>query len=137
MPGAPLATLRSIPLFAVLDERALERVAAIATDVEVPAGQVIIERDQPGAGMFVIEEGRVAVELPSRTVELGPGDFVGELSLLVDSGTRVARVRALTDVRCLAVSRVDFQQLLEDEPRIAVPMLRGLAQRLVDETLAK
>lgn len=137
MPSAPLATLRSIPLFAVLDDRALERVAAIATDIEVPAGQVIIEREQPGAGMFVIEEGRVAVELPSRTVEFGPGDFVGELSLLVDSGTRVARVRAATDVRCLAVSRVDFQRLLEDEPRIAVPMLRALAQRLVDETLVK
>ena len=48
----------------------------------------------PGAGMFVLCEGTIAVELRSGTLELGPGDFFGELALLVDDGARVARVRA-------------------------------------------
>ena len=129
--------LRAIPLFSGLDDEALDRIADLATEVEARAGQVLTRLDDPGAGMFVVEEGSVAVELRSRIVEFGPGDFVGELSLLVPDARRIARVRATTDARLLAVSRADFAALLESEPRLAVAMLPVLAQRLVDETLSK
>jgi CRP-like cAMP-binding protein len=129
--------LRAIPLFAGLDAAALDRLADIATEVEARPGQVLTRVDDPGAGMFVVEEGSVAVELRSRTLELGPGQFFGELSLLVPDARRIARVRATSDARLLAVSRADFAALLESEPRLAVAMLPVLAQRLVDETLSK
>ena len=80
--------------------------------------------------MFVVEEGTVVVETPGHTIDLGRGEFVGELSLLVPESTRVARVRAKTPVRCLALSRATFEDLLESEPRFAVTMLRLVAQRL-------
>lgn len=132
-----LGRLRAIPLFAGLDDAALEGIAEIATDVEAKPGQVLTRADDPGAGMFVVEEGTVAVELRSRTVEFGPGEFFGELSLLVPDARRIARVRATTEARLLAVSRADFAGLLESQPRIALGMLPVLAQRLVDETLAR
>ena len=132
-----IGRLRAIPLFAALEEGALERIAELATEVEARAGQVLTRANDPGAGMFVVEEGTVAVELRSRTIEFGPGQFFGELSLLVADARRVARVRATTDARLLAVSRADFAALLESEPRVAVAMLPVLAQRLVDETLAR
>ena len=131
------ARLRAIPLFAGLDDAALERIAEIATEVEARRGQVLTRANDPGAGMFVVEDGTVAVELRSRTVEFGPGEFFGELSLLVPDTRRIARVRATTDARLLAVSRTDFAAVLESEPRLALGMLPVLAQRLVDETLAK
>jgi CRP-like cAMP-binding protein len=131
------ARLRAIPLFAGLDAAALERLADIASEVDARPGQVLTRVDDPGAGMFVVEEGSVAVELRSRTLELGPGQFFGELSLLVPDARRIARVRATSDARLLAVSRADFAALLESEPRLAVAMLPVLAQRLVDETLSK
>jgi CRP-like cAMP-binding protein len=65
-------------------------------------------------------------------VELGPGDFFGELALLVPEATRVARVRAATPVRCFAIGRSQFGELIEQEPSIALAMLRALARRLVD-----
>jgi CRP-like cAMP-binding protein len=129
--------LRAIPLFAGLDESALARIAELATEVEARAGQVLTRANDPGAGMFVVEEGTVAVELRSRTIEFGPGQFFGELSLLVPDARRIARVRATADARLLAVSRADFATLLESEPRFALAMLPVLAQRLVDETLSK
>ena len=132
-----VARLRAIPLFAGLDDDALERVADIATEVDARAGQVLTRANDPGAGMFVVEEGAVAVELRSRTIEFGPGEFFGELSLLVPDSRRIARVRATTDARLLAVSRADFGALLESEPRLAVAMLPVVAQRLVDETRAR
>jgi CRP-like cAMP-binding protein len=126
-----LARLRELPLLAGLDPDALERIVAASSELEVPAGQVLIRGDDPGAGMFVIEEGTVVVEAPGgQTIDLGPGEFVGELSLLVPESTRVARVRAKTLVRCLAIDRATLDALLDSEPRFAVAMLRVVAQRL-------
>src|SRR5438105_14463401 len=93
--------LREIPLFAELPEDTLERIAELATDYETPAGQVMTRAYDPGLGMFVIEEGTVVVDLGEREIELGPGEFFGELALLTPEGTRAARVRAGTDVRWL------------------------------------
>jgi CRP-like cAMP-binding protein len=119
-------------LFAGLDDAALERVASIATEFDAVEGQVLAERGQPGSGMFVIEEGGVTVELTDgRRIDLGPGEFFGEVSLLVDQ-PRSARVRSHAGARCLAISRSDFGDLLEDEPAIAVAMLPVLARRLTD-----
>ena len=125
-----LARLRAIPIFTELDEAAIERLAEIGTELEVPAGTVLIERDQPASGMFVLEEGTLTVQLHGRTVDIGPGEFVGELSLLIDGAHRAARVQAKTPARVLAIGRSDFEQLLEEDPRIAVAMLPVLARRL-------
>jgi CRP-like cAMP-binding protein len=122
--------LRDVPLFADLGEDVLQRVFGVSTELECPAGQVLARADDPGAGMFVLEEGTVEVEARGRTYELGPGEFFGELALLVPESTRVARVRAKTPIRCIAINRIDFEELLEDEPRIALAMLPVIARRL-------
>jgi len=125
--------LREIPLFAGFSDDALGRVVELGTEIESPAGTVLALADDPGSGMFVIEEGQVVVEGHGGfQSELGPGEFVGELTLLVPEAHRVARVRAATDVRLLAIRRDDFTALLEAEPALAVAMLPTLARRLVD-----
>jgi voltage-gated potassium channel len=122
--------LRQIPLFEDLHDHTLRRIAELSTEFEEPAGWVLVEVGQPGSGMFVLEEGTVEVRTPDgRAWELGPGEFFGELALLTDHA-RNARVRAKTPVRCLAISRMDFQKLLKEEPDIAVAMLPKLAQRV-------
>jgi CRP-like cAMP-binding protein len=126
--------LRTIPLFADLDNDTIMAIADIATEVLVPAGQVMIRPYDPGLGMFIVEDGTVVVELGGdREVVLGPGEFFGELALLIPEGVRAARVRAETDVRCLALGRDDFAGLLDTEPSIAVAMLPVLARRLSEE----
>jgi CRP-like cAMP-binding protein len=130
MTGTDVEQLRTIPLFAEVDDAHLEAIAAMATTFEVDAGYVLAERGQPGTGMFVVLEGTVEVVLPDApSVQLGPGEFFGELSLLTDSG-RLARVRAATRVRGLAIERTAFLQLIHEEPRIALAMLPTLARRL-------
>ncbi|HEX5938099.1 MAG TPA: cyclic nucleotide-binding domain-containing protein [Actinomycetota bacterium] len=122
--------LRSIPLFAGLHDHALARIGELSNEFEAPAGWVLIEVGQPGSGMFVLDEGTVEVQTPNgHSWEYGPGEFFGELALLTDH-PRNARVRAKTAVKCLAISRSDFQKLLEEEPEIAVAMLPKLAQRI-------
>jgi CRP-like cAMP-binding protein len=79
--------------------------------------------------MFFILDGTVVVEWRGGSAELGAGHFVGELTLLSPGGSRNARVRALTEDRCLALGRDDALELIESEPTVALAMLREVARR--------
>lgn len=122
--------LRSIPLLAGASDAALERLAQRGGELECEAGQLLALHGDRGSGMFVVLEGNVSVEWPGGAVELGPGAFVGELTVLAPESRRVARVRAATAVRCLAISREDAAELIESEPAVALEMLREVGRRL-------
>lgn len=134
--SARIERLRSIPLFADLSERSLRRILRAGTEFEVPAGHVLVQPRMEGSGLFVVEDGTVVVEALGRRLERGPGEFFGELVLLTPDAVRAARVRAKTPVRCMAISRYDFIRLLEEEPKMAIAMLRVLARRLAEATRA-
>jgi CRP-like cAMP-binding protein len=122
-----------VPLFADLSRRALERIGRAATEVEIPAGRLLIQPNAKGLGLFVIQEGSVVVELRGRRRrELGPGEVVGELALLRRSGARTARVQAKSAVRCLAIDRQTFRELLIAEPKLALALLEVIADRVAD-----
>jgi CRP-like cAMP-binding protein len=119
-----------ISLFAQISEEAAAMVAAGGV-TDVSAGQVLIQAGDPGIGMFAVLDGSVVVERGDLHIEIGRGGFFGELALLVPDSPRIARVRAKTDARLLAVRRQTFDFLLETEPAFARALLRELAARLV------
>jgi CRP-like cAMP-binding protein len=126
-----VAALRRSTIFAELEAPFLTRLAGEMTDVDLPAGHVLIEPRMPGAGLYVIEDGTVTVTPRSGgSVDLGPGDVVGEIALLARDGVRTARVQAKTALRCLALDRAALQRALEDEPQLAVALLQVAAERL-------
>jgi CRP-like cAMP-binding protein len=125
-----LETLRSIPLFTDLSEESLASILDCATEFEAQRGHVLVQPNQAGSGLFIIEEGTVEVELPHRRIELGPGEVFGELALLDEGATRTGRVRVVKQFRGLAIARPDFDRLLQSEPRMAISMLKTLARRL-------
>jgi CRP-like cAMP-binding protein len=116
--------LRALPLFADVADAQLERLAAATSEFDAPAGQALIERGRAGSGMFVLEQGQAVVEAPEGNRLIGPGDIFGERALLGDDIERTARVRAETDVRCLAISRPEIERLLADDPRVAERLRR-------------
>lgn len=111
--------LAALPLFAGLDDEQLDRLAAATTEFDAPAGRTLIERGAPGSGILVLEQGQAIVEAPDGELELRPGDVFGERALLGQDGERTARVRALTDVRCLAIARTELDRLLTQAPVVA------------------
>ena len=121
--------LRAIPLLADASDAALNRIAASAGEMTCQAGQIVALEGDPGSGMFVILDGTARVEWRGGSVELGQGTFFGELTLLAPGGTRIARVRAATKMRCLAIARDDAIALIESEPTVALAMLREIARR--------
>jgi CRP-like cAMP-binding protein len=126
--------MRSVPIFAGLSDAAIERVLSVATEFDVAPGHVLVQPDEPGAGLFIIEEGSATVELKDRRITLGQGECIGELALLTDGATHTGRVYAATPLRAIAISRNDFDRLLDDEPMIARSLLKVLALRLAQTT---
>lgn len=103
--------LRALLLFSDLDDEQLDILAGSAKEFTVAAGQPLIQRGDPGSGVFVLEEGAAVVEAPEGSRTLGPGDVFGERSLL-DGGERTARVRAETDVRAIAIPRPELERVI-------------------------
>lgn len=128
--GESLGNLRKVPLFNGLSDHALRRIAEMSTEFEASPGHVLVQPRQAGSGLFVIEEGSVTVELPGRKLGLGAGEFFGEMALLRKDETHTARVYAASPCRLLAIRRDDFDGLLQEEPHLAVSMLKVLAERL-------
>jgi CRP-like cAMP-binding protein len=122
--------LRETPLFRDVSKghlRALARVCGVST---YPAGKALMTEGQHGSRCFVILEGQARVVQRGRTVaRCGPGEFLGEISLLAP-GARTATVIAHTDLRCLTLAGADFRGLLEREPALTLRVASTLAQRL-------
>lgn len=124
--------LSAVPLFAQLEADELRAVAGVVVPFDAPAGHVLVQPGMVGSGLFLIEEGKVTLSAHDRDLELGAGEFFGELSLLDERAVRTMRVRAQTPVRGYCIARDDFTELLVQEPKIALAMLKVLAHRLAD-----
>jgi CRP-like cAMP-binding protein len=129
---AEVDALRRVPLFSGLGDEDLERIADAASEVEFPAGQVLVQPGAAGSGMFFIAEGTAVVETKRDHVELGPGQFFGELALISEDAKRTARVRAKTPIRCLALDRASFRRLVADHPEVAASLLEVALGRLAE-----
>lgn len=122
--------IRSVPLFSGFGEKDLQRVAAIAKEVEFPAGKEIARQGESGIGFHIIVEGEASVSVDGADHgSLGPGSFFGEMSLL-DGGPRSATVSAATELRTLSLTSWDFNALLDQYPELPRKLLVQLCARL-------
>lgn len=132
---AKVKLISRVPLFDGCSGRELAQVAAIAQQIDVPEGTVMIREGEPGRDFFALVEGSVDVRKGKRRIAaLGPGDFVGEIALLTDA-PRTATVRATSPVSALRMTRQGFSTLLEASPRMRGKVLKTLADRLASSAL--
>ena len=118
------------PLFASLPKPDLRSLAEVTSVKRYQAGSTVVKEGAPGSAFFVILEGRAKVVIGSRTIAgLGPGDFFGEISLL-DGDPRTASVVSNSPLLCLKLGGTHFLQLLSDQPKLMLKLLREVARRL-------
>jgi CRP-like cAMP-binding protein len=122
--------LKRIPLFAECSKAELSEVAITAEEREAPEGDRLTEEGRPGREFFILVEGAVDVRRGGEKLgDLGAGDWFGEMAILRYK-PRAATVTATSPVRALVLSDRDFRQVVETTPRIALKVLRSVAQRL-------
>lgn len=100
------------------------------------AGDTIFSEGDIGTEMYIIQKGEIEI-LKSFGPEirrlglLEVGDFFGEMSLLEEL-PRDASAKALSDYKLLRINHSTFDHMVQENPEIAVRMLRKLSQRLRD-----
>ena len=122
--------LATVPLFARLSDDHVRAIARLATIEEIPKGAEIVHVGDPGNCFYLVLEGTAVVHLAGRPdVELGVGDYFGELALLDDS-PRSGTVEATEAMRVARIGRTSFLTVLEREPSVALGLLRTMAGQL-------
>ncbi len=123
------ALIRSLPLFSDCTSEEIAEVAAIADEIDLPAGRILATENAVGREFVVIVTGSATVlhgEHPVATLQAG--DFFGEIALLTGR-RRTATVVAKTDVRALVIEVHAFLRLLDDAPEIKTKIQRAMAER--------
>ncbi len=127
--------LRSLPLFAALDDGRAGRVLLAAHEHHVAAGDAVIDQWQVSRDMFVVLEGAVEVSADGLTLTTcGPGEFFGELAA-IDWGagfgrTRSATVTATTSTRLLVLDWTLVNWLNGADATFAEELTRVSQERL-------
>jgi MFS family permease len=108
VPESTLALLRGIPIFAPLPPVTLEQLASLLSRVDIPAGEVIFRRGDPGDRFYVIGDGEVEIALDGGPPKaLGRGGYFGEIALLRDV-PRTATVTTRSEVELYVLERDVF-----------------------------
>ncbi len=129
MPSSVVDMLANVPLFSACTKAELKTVASFGTEIQVPAGKKLAIEGRPGSEFFLIIEGRARADVGGEKIlDLGPGDFFGEMAL-IDRGRRHATVTALTIMKLLVLSSNEFFSMLETAPSITKKLLFAFASR--------
>jgi len=128
--------LKTVPFFNELSDRQLKTVSGILFERRYETDEFIFEEGQPGAALFLILDGKVAIEMHRENhvttlAILERGAFFGEMALL-DETPRSANARSLERTHTLALYRNDLSQLIQNDPQTACQIYRALARMVGD-----
>jgi len=128
--GAPVDMLKKVPLFAGLDNKELQQIAASMRERKFKAGDTVTQEGAGGVGFFVVEQGQADVSVGGESKgSVGPGDYFGEIALINES-PRTATLTARTDMLCYGMTPWDFRPLVESNSTIAWKLLTAMAEKM-------
>lgn len=128
-------TLRSMPLFSMLPDSELDRIAQLANSRTVPRGTLLVRQGDPTDALFILISGSIKVyncDDEGREVILsilGPGEFFGEMGL-IDGAPRSANVLARESCDLIVLGKDAFRRCLDEQSDVAWQMMRSLVGRL-------
>jgi CRP/FNR family cyclic AMP-dependent transcriptional regulator len=134
-PEMTLEALRSVPLFAGLDDHAARELRNLLKLQDVRRDTVLFRSGDSGDAMYLIETGRVRISVHDEDkeevtlAELAGGDFFGEMAL-IDGKQRSADARVIEDARLAILDREKFLAFVRSNPDVALEMLSAVTDRL-------
>jgi len=130
-----LEALRTVPLFASLDDDAARDLRNLLSEKTVAQNTRLFRQGDTGDAMYLIESGRVLISIRDdeeqevTLAELAQGDFFGEMSI-IDGRQRSADAKVIEDSRLAVLSREAFLTFVRKKPDVALEMLSALSERL-------
>lgn len=130
-----LDAIRSVPLFASLDDEAAVNLRNLLRVNDVPTNTSLFRAGDDGDAMYLIEQGRVQITITDEDkkqivlAELAQGDFFGEMAI-IDGKQRSADATVTETARLAVLSRENFLSFIHDNPKVALEMLSATFSRL-------
>jgi uncharacterized membrane protein len=137
-----LEALRSVPLFALLDDDAVTGLRDLLQFRAAVPGTVLFNYGEKGDAMYLIEDGKVSIHLRDADMndvalaELAKGDFLGEMAIL-SSKPRSATATVSEKAELWVLKSSDFLTFIRRNPEVALEVARASTERLqrTDELL--
>jgi CRP-like cAMP-binding protein len=119
--------LKKIALFSALSEQEIYQVMKLSFEKKYTKDATLFVEGQPGEVLYIVKQGGVNILKKTAQGEvllstLGPGEFLGEISLIDDS-PRSATARVAEDSVLIVITRKCFQDMLKGDPHISAQML--------------
>lgn len=122
--------LRACGLLSGFTDTGIQILAGVCAPKTYPPGALLFAENMVSDSMLIIGEGRVALstkgdrgDLPLG--ELGPGDWMGELSL-INPGQRLCTATATTTVSAFELRQAEFQKLVATKPQACMKLLMAV-----------
>jgi CRP/FNR family transcriptional activator FtrB len=125
--------LRAVPLLQDLEDRILDRLAAISSIVEAPDGIELCQQGQPADRLYIVLEGQLAAINTAPNGEtavvevIPPGETLG-LSTVLARLPRLISVRTITPCRLLSIDAESLMALVAQETSLVTTLLRAEAK---------
>jgi uncharacterized membrane protein len=133
--GITLESIRSVPLFASLNDEAARELFTLLQSRNVPSGTSLFRAGDKGDSMYLIDGGLVRIAVTDEDkkeivlAELAEGDFFGEMAI-IDGKQRSADATVVEDARLYVLAREDFLRFINRNPAVALELLSATFQRL-------
>ncbi len=122
--------LKSVSLFSNIPVEKLAKIAQIAQEMRLPAGEPVMRAGEFGDSLFIVADGTLRVHKAGQNLALlMKGDCVGEMALL-DHSPRSADVTVEEDAALLRIWREDFNEVIAANPEIMWAIVHLLVRRL-------
>lgn len=131
-----ITLLHELPLFSELPRGELKYLAYTLNHVTLDADTIIFRENEVGESFYIVVSGDVDVIMGIDTPDekllatLGPGEYSGEMSLVIPGGKRSASIRTRSKSQLLVMTREDFDELLNRQPNVAYAMVKVISNRL-------
>ena len=102
---------------------------------QVKPNTTIFSEKMPAEALYIIKSGKIRISVMEGEgteiglLELGPGEFFGEIALIQES-SRAVNARAETAAEVVMLSRRDFLALIDLDPRVAAKITLSIARLL-------
>ena len=128
-----IKTLSNVPLFSYLSPDELKEVQGLFQEEVFNKGDTVCRIGEEGTMFYVVVTGLLEVWVGPKedilVARLGPGDFFGELSLVL-GGARTATVTVEQRTRLLSLSKEVFNRFLLKNTKVLEYFSRVMCQRL-------
>lgn len=127
--------LKKTPLFEQVPLERLQEIAQSGEVVQFNEGERLILQDGLSDSLFIVVNGRVAIEIEdvSTIGERGPKSVLGELAMIMNT-PRNANCTAVTPVTAVRFQHKPFWQFVQNSPELAIGLLTEVIYHL-DETI--